>query len=267
MDTAYTTPRGGIAIDLNADVGEDCSPQGIARDRAMMAYVSSISIAAGGHAGDETVMAALVEEAGERGVGIGVHPAYPDREGFGRRSMEMPPDVLEHELAMQVACLGRVVRERGFRLMHLKPHGALYHAASCSRGIAEAIVRAGGRWSDDLVYVGGAGSAAIATWKAMGVPTASEVFADRAYEPDGTLRDRALPGALLHVQEACTQVDRLVRGGGVVTTCGRSLALRAQTIGMHSDTPGAVELAAKVRHAVEQAGCRVEPLGRYNPAI
>jgi UPF0271 protein len=237
-------------IDLNADLGEDPRALASGQEAALLDVVTSANVACGGHAGDEQSMRAVVRLARERGVAVGAHPSYPDRRGFGRAPQDLPPDEIEATVHEQVARLGEIARAERVPLVHVKPHGALYHAASGRAAVAEAIARAAARWSRDLVLVGPAGSEALTVWRAQGLRAAGEGFADRAYEPDGSLRPRSKPGALLtDPAAAAAQAVRLARSGTAETLC------------VHGDTPGAVALARAVRTALLAAGLLVRALG------
>jgi UPF0271 protein len=233
-------------IDLNADLGEDPRALAAGLDAALLDVVTSANVACGGHAGDETTMRAVVRLARERGVAVGAHPSYPDRAGFGRAPMDLSPDEMEVVVAEQIAVLGNIARAEGVKLTHVKPHGALYHAASSRPPVGHAIARAAARWSRDLVLVGLAGSAALKVWHAHGFRVAGEAFADRAYELDGTLRPRSDAGALLTDPAlAAAQAVALAQAGN------------AQTLCVHGDTPGAPAIAHAVRAALVASGFRL----------
>lgn len=252
-------------IDLNADVGEDPSPEGIARDEAIAHHVTSLNIACGGHAGDDSSITRLVRLALARGLNIGAHPSYPDRANFGRTELELGLPELEQIVQGQVRAIATVVERESHgtaRIVHIKPHGALYHAAR-RHEIAETIARACGSVAPHAILVGQAGSPALDVWRAMGCRVASEAFADRAYEPDGTLRIRNKPGAVLHDAAAVArQAIAIAAESHVTATDGATRTLKAETLCLHSDTPGAAELAASVRAALVAAGVVVTPLQR-----
>lgn len=252
------------SIDLNADVGEDPSPEGLARDLRLLEVVTSANIACGGHAGDEQTMATLVRHAAALGVGIGAHPGYPDRAGFGRAAMTMPPEALEAEVRAQVSRLAEVAHGLGKLVGHVKPHGALYHACSASEEVAEAVARGCQSLPGKVVLVGLAGSAALATWQGLGFAAAPEAFADRAYDDRTTLRDRRLPGAVLTPEASARQALAIARGDGVM--CGDTAAsIEAVTLCLHGDAPQAVERARLVRQALDDAGIDVRRLIDQSP--
>ncbi len=248
-------------IDLNCDLGERAELAVI--DEQLLAIVTSANIACGGHAGDDSSMARTVRAALTRGVGIGAHPSFPDRTGFGRDELPIDPALLEASIAEQVARLANIARSLGAAVTHVKPHGALYHAAMSKQPIADAISRGCSAVGPGLVLVGQAGAGSLARWRSLGHTVAAEAFADRLYEPDGTLRSRKLPGALIHDPAAAArQALWIARNGQAITADGSILNLQAQTICIHSDTPGSVGIAAAVRSTLEQHGIQVRPLAR-----
>jgi UPF0271 protein len=249
------------SIDLNADLGE--SPEALANgaDFEIMRYITSANVACGGHAGDEDTMRRTVNAAKELNVAVGAHPSYPDRQNFGRLELTMPPVDLEKSIREQIASLRRVADQFGLRLVHVKPHGALYHATNRDRDTALALGRAVQAIDPQLIIVGQAGAPAVEVWREMGLRTASEAFADRRYEPDGSLRKRSLPGALLETPErAAQQALDIVLRSRVVASDGSELPLVADTICMHSDTPGAAAIAREVNQQLKAAGVRVTVL-------
>ena len=246
-----------MAIDLNADIGEGLD----AVDAQLIGSISSANIACGGHAGDAASMARTVALALEHTVAIGAHPAYPDREGFGRRPMEMPVAALRASLARQVEALATIVEAQGGRMRHLKPHGAIYNQAAVDPEVAAIIGEVARAHDPGLIVVGLAGSVGLDAVRALGMTVAAEGFADRAYEPDGQLRSRALDGAV-HDDPGvvAAQALAIARDGRVRTADGVALAIRADTLCLHGDTPGAVEHAVAVRRALVAAGVVIEPL-------
>lgn len=240
-------------IDLNCDMGE-----GMGTDLALLEFVTSANVACGGHAGDERTMRETVRAAKARGVVVGAHPSYPDRSGFGRVAMEMSGAAIEETVREQVAVLDRIVRREGVRLVHVKPHGALYHAAISKRDVAEAVARGVRSVDSKLVLVGLAGAEGLEWWRAMGMLVAAEAFADRRYGADGSLRSRAKAGAMIEgASSAAEQAVRIAEGLGVVAGDGSVIVVNAETICIHGDTAGAVEIARAVRGELERRGVRV----------
>jgi len=244
------------SVDLNADVGEGMD------DAAILPYLTSANVACGFHAGDPETMDATVARALALGVRVGAHPGYPDRENFGRLPMEMPAGAIERLVLYQISALEGFVGSRGSLLSHVKPHGALYHAAASSaevaRAIAEGVRRAGG----NLILVGQPGSILLEAGREAGLPVAAEAFADRRYRPDGTLVPRGEMGALLtDPEEAAEQAACLAGEGFVLADDGSRLAIQADTICLHGDTPGAPAIARLVRERLRQKGIRIAPLG------
>ena len=245
------------SIDLNADLGEQVA--GTGHDEALLEVVTSASIACGFHAGDPVVMHQTLAEAKRRGVTIGAHPSYADREGFGRIEQAISARRLSDDILYQVGALEGLARACGARVRFVKPHGALYNQMAideeCARAISEAVLAFG-----DLVLVVPAGSPAITVAERLGVVVATEVFADRSYLPDGRLVPRGLPGALVtDPLEAARRAVSLARDHVVPTVDGDSLELVGASICVHGDTPGALELARTVRGALREAGITVSP--------
>jgi UPF0271 protein len=206
-------------------------------------------------------MRATVELAREHGVAVGAHPGFPDLSGFGRRDMRMSPREVEDLVVYQIGALAGVAAAQGVRLQHVKAHGALYNMAVTDLVLADAIARATAAIDRDLVLLGLAGSQLLRAGERAGLRTASEVFADRAYRCDGTLVPRAQPGAVIHDEEAVVRrVIAMVREGTVTADDGTRVPLRADTICVHGDTPGAAQLAGRMRAALQDAGIQVRTL-------
>ena len=242
-------------IDFSADLGEDPCSLAAGIDGRILKYVTSANVACGGHAGDDEMMDTVVRIAAKRGVAVGAHPSYPDRINFGRVAMKLAPDELEAALAGQIRALGSVARAHGVELTHVKPHGALYHAAGRDAGTAAAIARAAGRWSRRLVLVAQAGSAALGTWRELGFAVAAEGFVDRRYEPDGRLRERSRVGALLtDWPTVSAQALRLALGEGALAEDGTEVPARCDTLCVHVDTQDAVEIARAVHDHLTASG-------------
>jgi len=259
-----TVPR--ASIDLNGDVGEwnGDAPDAAARLRAdadVAASLSSLNVACGGHAGDAGSMRALVRLARQRGLALGAHPSFPDRSGFGRRAMDLPPAEIERLVTDQVGTLVRLAAEEGIDVGHVKPHGALYNLAAIDAAVASCIARAVARVNPALVLVGLSGSAAIDAGLRAGLATASEVFCDRAYESSGTLTPRNVAGSLVTDPEvASARLVRMIREGAVESRQGTLLRVTATTACIHGDTPDAADFARRLRAALRVAGIDVAPL-------
>jgi UPF0271 protein len=250
-----------IIIDINSDLGE--SPEALANgsDYELMRHITSANVACGGHAGDEQTMTQTVAAAKELNVAVGAHPSYPDRQNFGRLESLMAPEALEASVREQIAALAQIAARFGLKLVHVKPHGALYHATNKDRAIALAVGHAVQAIDPQLVMVGQAGASALDVWRSMGLRCAAEAFADRAYERDGTLRKRTLPGALLEMEGAAQQALNIATKH-VVQAAGADLPVEAETICIHSDTPGAAAIAREVNRRLMEAGVKVKALGK-----
>jgi UPF0271 protein len=244
-----------VSVDLNADVGEGMD------DAELMPYVTSANVACGMHAGDPVTMDQTVELALSRGVRVGAHPGYPDRENFGRVAIEMAADEIENLVVYQVSALEGFVRSRGSRLTHVKPHGALYHSGAEFPDVARAIAEGVRRVGTELVLVGASASMLVGAGREAGLPVAEEAFADRRYRSDGTLVPRGRPGALItDPDEAAEQAVQLARDGVVVADDSSRISVRADTICLHGDTPGAAEIARRIHERFRSAGIRIAPV-------
>jgi UPF0271 protein len=249
-------------VDLNADVGESFGPWVMGQDPVLFAHITSANVACGFHAGDPGVMRATVALAREHGVAVGAHPGFPDLSGFGRRDMRLSPRDVEDLVVYQIGALAAVAAAQGIRLQHVKAHGALYNMAVTEFALAEAIARATAAVDRSLVLLGLPGSQLLHAGERAGLRTASEVFGDRAYCPDGTLVPRTQPGAVIHDGDVVVQrVVAMVREQSVTAQDGTRVSLRVDTICLHGDTPGAAQLAARVRAALTDAGIAVTALG------
>jgi UPF0271 protein len=249
-------------VDLNCDAGEAFGPWRMGNDDALIPLMTSVNVACGAHAGDPLVMRRTIELAAQADVAVGAHPGYPDLQGFGRRALPLGPHEVEQWLLAQIGALAGVARAVGVRLRHVKPHGALYNAAADDPPLAEVIARAVRAYDPELVLVARAGSAQVAAGRAAGLRVAEEAFADRGYDAWGRLLARGTPGALLaDAEEAAERALALVRDGGARLADGAWLPLRADTLCVHSDTPGAVAIAQAVRARLLAAGVQLRPLG------
>jgi 5-oxoprolinase (ATP-hydrolysing) subunit A len=248
-------------IDLNCDMGE--LPEAIAdgTQEALLRSITSANVACGGHAGDEHTMRATIEQALQAGVAVGAHPGYPDRENFGRLELKMPPEAIADSVYQQVRALDAVAAACGAKLMHVKPHGALYNQAVKNRELAQAIARGVAKWRKDVVLVALAGSPMLDVFRQAGFAVAAEAFADRRYEPDGTLRSRKFENALIRdPTEAAKQALSIAQRGIVTAHDGTEVKLSAQTICIHGDTLGAPQIASAVARTLRIVGFTVGAL-------
>ena len=241
------------SIDLNADLGE-----GDPYDEELLRIVSSANIACGGHAGEAESMAQTIRSAIANGVAVGAHPGYPDREGFGRRSGFMQGDDLYESLTGQVTALADTAAQMGARIAHIKPHGALYNDAVRDRDLADIIARVTAETPGEPVFFGMANTELESAAARHGLTFVAEAFVDRAYEPDGTLVPRREPGAVHEdLAVATTQAVRLAVDGQVTARDGDEVSVRADTLCIHGDTPGAAEKARAVRDVLETYGVEI----------
>jgi 5-oxoprolinase (ATP-hydrolysing) subunit A len=248
-------------VDLNCDMGELPEMLADGSQEALMKFVTSANVACGGHAGDEEMMRVTIEQAMRHGVAVGAHPGYEDRENFGRVALNLSAEEIRDSVYRQVVALAKIAEECGAAVVHVKPHGALYNQAAQVAGISRSIAEGVGRWRQDVVLVGLAGSVMLEEFRAAGFRVAAEAFADRRYERDGSLRARKFRDALLDAPEkAAEQALRIAQGQGVLTREGSLVAVNAQTICIHGDTPGAERIAQAVRKALEAAGTMVGAL-------
>jgi len=250
--------RDQLTIDLNCDMGE--LPEAIAdgMQEALMRSITSVNIACGGHAGDEQTMKTTIEQALRWKLAIGAHPGYPDRANFGRLELKLPADEIATSIFEQVRALAEVASRCGARVVHVKPHGALYNQAVRNRELAAAIAEGVARWSREVVLVGLAGSLMLDVFREAGFAVAAEAFADRRYEADGTLRSRKFDDALIrNPEEAAWQALGIAERGVVIASDGSEVSVNAQTICIHGDTPGAPEIAATVARSLREAGIKV----------
>jgi 5-oxoprolinase (ATP-hydrolysing) subunit A len=246
------------AIDLNCDLGEAFGAWTMGEDESLLRVVSSASIACGFHAGDPSTMRRTCAAAGESGVAIGAHVGYRDLAGFGRRPMRVPGQELTDEIVYQIAALDGFARPAGSPVRYVKPHGALYNTVAVDRDQAVALAEALLRYDSDLVLVGLAGSEGLRIAADRGLRVVAEAFADRAYTPQGTLVSRLEPGAVLHDPELIIErCLRMVREGLVEAVDGSVVEFSAQTVCVHGDTPGAVEIARGLREGLTEAGVQI----------
>lgn len=246
------------SVDLNCDLGESSGRDEVGDDAQIIPRITSANVACGYHAGDPSVMRTTVRLSLAHGVAVGAHPGFPDREGFGRRTRQVSPEEVEDLVLYQIGALSGIVAAEGGRLTHVKAHGALYNMASIQAPIAEAVARAVKAVDRRLVLFGLSGSCVLAAGRAAGLVVASEVFADRAYLPDGTLLPRSMAGAMIHDPSAVVErAVGMVTGGVVTAVSGVVIPVVADTLCVHSDTPNAVELVTCLRSGLAAAGVEV----------
>lgn len=247
-------------MDLNCDMGESFGVYRMGDDQAILPYITSANIACGFHGGDPLVMQTTLRLAAAHGVQVGAHPGYPDLQGFGRHNMELAPQEVEALVIYQVGALAGFCQAAGVTLRHVKPHGALYNQAAGDEKLATAIARGVRSFSADLILVGLAGSQLLAAGQAAGLQVAAEGFADRAYNPDGSLRSRKLPGAVLNQAEAVAQALQLAQQGVAIQAGEQLNYTPIDTLCIHGDTPGATAIAQAVKAALGSAGISVKAL-------
>jgi 5-oxoprolinase (ATP-hydrolysing) subunit A len=248
-------------IDLNCDMGE--VPEAIAdgTQEELLRSITSANVACGGHAGDEQTMRITIEQALRHGVAIGAHPGYADRGNFGRLELKIPAQDVADSVFEQVRALAKIAESCGAEVVHVKPHGALYNQAVRNRELAQAIADGVARWRRDVVLVGLAGSLMLDIFREARFAVAAEAFADRRYEPDGTLRSRKFEDALIRDPEmAARQALGMVERGLVTASDGSEVALKPKTICIHGDTPGATRIAAEVARALRASGINLAGL-------
>jgi UPF0271 protein len=248
-------------VDLNADVGESFGAYAIGDDEALLASITSASIAAGFHGGDPTVLRRTIRLARKHGVSLGAHPGFPDVSGFGRREMRLAAAEAEDLVLYQIAAVAGVARAEGVPLQHVKPHGALYNMAARDGDLAAAIVRAVTAFDPSLVLLAPRGSQLFEAGVAGGLRVAAEAFADRAYERDGTLTPRGRADSVLTDPAAIVaRAVRMIAEGTVAAVDGTPVPIAVDTLCLHSDTPGAGALGRRLRDGLQAAGILVQPL-------
>ena len=247
-----------MSIDLNCDLGE-----GAGEDLDIVPLISSVNVACGFHAGDPVTIRATVRLAARHGVAVGAHPSYPDRAGFGRTPMARSPAEVRDDVIYQVAAVRAFCAAEGVPLVHVKPHGALYNVAAQDPALAAAICEAVRQVDPGLVVVCLAGSPMAGVVRSLGMRCAEEAFADRGYTPEGTLVPRGRPGAIVDDPEAVAErVSAMARDRRVISVAGTQVAVAADTICLHGDTPGAAALAGAIRARLLREGIEVRALER-----
>ncbi|WP_159886433.1 LamB/YcsF family protein [Paenibacillus puerhi] len=245
-------------IDLNCDMGESFGIYKLGIDEEVMPWITSANIACGFHAGDPSVMDRTVRLATEHGVGIGVHMGYPDLAGFGRREMSMSRADLLHACIYQIGALEAFCRKHGTGISHVKPHGSMNNMADKDAGIADAIAESVALTIPGTPMLAKPGSELLRAAQAWGLPVIRELYADRAYQPDGTLSPRSLPGSVIHDPgEAAEHAVRMVVEGRTKTLDGQWIDVQGDSLCVHGDTRGALEMIRRIRTGLEKAGVRL----------
>jgi len=253
-----------MSIDLNCDMGESFGAFKIGLDEEVIKYITSANIACGWHAGDPMIMDKTVKMAVQNGVGIGAHPGYPDLLGFGRRNMDCLPEEIRNYLVYQIGAMKGFCAVHQAKLRHVKPHGNLYLTAVENERVARAIAEAIVSVDPELIYValaGAKGELMTRIGKEVGLKVAYEAFPDRAYTSDGTLVSRRQAGAVIKEPEKVAErALKMAKDGKVVAADGHEIVLEAQTLCVHGDTPGAVNLVKQIRENLENEGIEVKPM-------
>lgn len=247
-------------IDLNCDMGEVLEAISDGTQESLMRYITSASVACGGHAGDAQTMKATIEQALRWNLALGAHPGYTDRANFGRMELNLPPGAIADSVFEQVRSLAEIAADCGASVTYVKPHGALYNQAATNRALAQVIADGVARWNRGVTLVGLAGSPMLEVFREAGFRVCAEAFADRRYEADGTLRSRKFEDALISdPAEAGRQALSIAERGTAVACDGTEISISAQTVCLHGDTPGAPRIAAAVATTLREAGVELMP--------
>lgn len=248
-------------IDLNCDLGESFGIYKLGLDEQVIPYITSANIACGFHAGDPIVMGKTVDLAKKAGIGIGAHPGFLDLMGFGRRNIQVSPKEVKAFMLYQIGALDAFCRANGTALTHVKPHGALYNMAAKDKFLAKAICEAILDYDPTIILLALSGSVMSSTAKEYGIAAANEVFADRAYEEDGSLVARTKPGAMIENEDlAVERVVRMIMDKKVRAITGKDIDIEAQSICVHGDSSKALDFVKKIRNALNEAGIELSPL-------
>ncbi len=253
-----------MRVDLNSDLGESFGRYRLGMDSEVMRYITSANVACGWHAGDPLIMRKTVRLAKEYGVSVGAHPGYPDLMGFGRRYMDLSHEEARNYVLYQIGSLYAFLRAENMPIQHVKPHGALYNAMLRDDNLARAVLEGIADFDRNLIFVGLANSKVIEMGREMGLRVANEVFADRAYNSDGTLVSRRVRGAVLTDKEVIGErIISMVKDGGVRSIDGDWVELDVDTVCIHGDNDHALEIAKYVRALLEREGVELMPLGNF----
>ncbi len=250
-----------VKIDLNCDMGESFGMYKMGLDEEVIKHISSANVACGFHAGDPMWMRHTVRLAEEHGVAVGAHPSFPDLNGFGRRNMSVEPEEAKNDVIYQVGALSAFTA--GGKLQHVKPHGAMYNQAVGDEALARAICEAVLEVDEDMVLLVLAGSPWERTAADMGLRVAREIFADRAMNPDGSLVSRSREGSVIHdVEEVVERSLRMVTESRAVAITGEEMEVEAESLCLHGDTPGAVEMAKTLERQLRASGVDIVPVAQ-----
>jgi len=253
-----------MQVDINCDMGESFGPYTIGEDEKIISYITSANIACGYHAGDPMVMDKTVRLAREYGVAVGAHPGYPDLCGYGRRNLETFPGEVKNYLLYQIGALDAFVKAAGLTLQHVKPHGALYNLIARDEKTAQEVIESVKTYNPRLILVLLAGSTGAELASQAGLRVAREAFPDRAYLSDGSLAPRTLAGSVIHDLEAVKQrIIQLVSRGTITSLEGKTIRLKADTLCIHGDTPGAWKVARTISQALKKAGINKIAVGNF----
>ncbi|WP_174612935.1 LamB/YcsF family protein [Virgibacillus ihumii] len=255
-----------MKIDINCDMGESFGVYNMGRDEEILDYITSANIACGFHAGDQSTMRKTVRMALDKDVGIGAHPGFPDLNGFGRRYIALSPEEIYELVIYQVGALQGFVKAEGAKMQHVKAHGALYNHAAKDKDVAESIAKAVYDLDPELILFGLAGGELVKAGEKIGLPTASEVFADRTYQEDGSLTSRREKDALILDQEvASSQVVEMANNGTVRSQQGTDISIKADTVCIHGDGIHALEFAQHINQKLASENISVSKIGTFLP--
>ena len=254
-------------VDLNCDLGESFGAYKIGMDEKIIPLISSANIACGFHASDPLVMEKTTGLATANGIGMGAHPEFPDLQGFGRREMKLSSAEVKALIIYQIGALSAFVKAKGKTLQHVKPHGALYNMAGKDEKLAMAICEWIRAVEENLIVLGQSGSRMEAAANSLGLPFAREVFADRAYEEDGSLVARSKEGAMIEdEEEAVSRVIRMIKEGKVKAVTGKDIPIKADSVCVHGDGEKALKFVEKIREALIKEGIEIKPLSEMRKA-
>lgn len=251
-------------VDLNSDVGESFGSYKLGLDEEVLKHATSVNIACGWHAGDPLIMDNTAKMAVERNLGVGAHPGYPDLMGFGRRNMDISPKEAKVYMLYQLGALYAFIQSSGGKLQHVKLHGAFYNTTAAKPELAEEIINGILEFDKNIILLALSGSYIAKRAKEKGLRVAQEVFADRAYNSDGTLVSRKLPGSMIHDKnEAIARVKKMVTEGKVVAIDGKEIPIAADSICVHGDNPEAVDFVNQIRNSLKEENIVLKPLNQF----